>query len=201
MPFALLVCSSDHGYLQSLRTRTVTHSHRHKQLKTYKRAGIMTKTHSQMHACLHKCTYRDTRAHAHSLMRDFLTFLHVPLENIDESPFKNNSSLVGSLNDLQLFHQHIIITFIMLDRTGLSHCGRRWTLYHNIEAIKSLLSMNTLYLCSTQKLTSQENILQLLKWCITTIKLNVACMVHCLISEQKKLLEEERTHGCIVALD
>lgn len=53
-----------------------------------------------------------------SLMRDFLTFPHAPLENIDESPFKNNSRLVGSLNDLQLFQQHIIITFIMLDCAG-----------------------------------------------------------------------------------
>lgn len=58
------------------------------------------------------CTAGDMRAHAHSLMRVFLTFPHVPLENIDESPFKNNSCLVGSLNDLQLFHQHVIIAFI-----------------------------------------------------------------------------------------
>lgn len=87
----------------------------------------VTHTHSQIHACLHKCTKRHTFAHAHSLMRNFLTFLHVPQENIDESPFKNNSRLVGSLNDLQLFQQHVIITFIMLDCTGLGHCGRGWT--------------------------------------------------------------------------
>ena len=59
-----------------------------------------------------------TRAHAHTLMRYFLTFLHVPLENIDESPFKNNSCLVGSLSDLQFYCQHIIITFIMSDCAG-----------------------------------------------------------------------------------
>lgn len=74
--------------------------------KTEKGTGAQKRTH---------WTTGDVRAHAHSLMRDFLTFLHVPLENIDESPFKNNSCLVGSLNDLQLFHQHIIITFIMWD--------------------------------------------------------------------------------------
>ena len=59
-----------------------------------------------------------TRAHARTLMRYFLTFLHVPLENIDESPFKNNSCLVGSLSDLQFYCQHIIITFIMSDCAG-----------------------------------------------------------------------------------
>lgn len=68
-----------------------------------------------MHAAVHMA---DAHAHAPGLMRDFLTFPHVPLENIDESPFKNNSRLVGSLNDLQLFQQHIIITFIMLDCAG-----------------------------------------------------------------------------------
>jgi len=62
--------------------------------------------------------YGHTRAHARTLMRYFLTFLHVPLENIDESPFKNNSCLVGSLSDLQFYCQHIIITFIMSDRAG-----------------------------------------------------------------------------------
>lgn len=82
------------------------------------KAYTMTQSDSQMHAWVHQCTRGDTHAHAPSLMRDFLTFLHVPLENIDESPFKNNSPLVGSLNDLQLFHQHIIITFIMLDCAG-----------------------------------------------------------------------------------
>lgn len=62
-------------------------------------------------------------------MRDFLTFLYAPLENIDESPFKNNSRLVGSLNDLQLYHKHIIIAFIMLGvyrvRTGPSSAPKR----------------------------------------------------------------------------
>lgn len=43
-----------------------------------------------------QCTLRycHTQAHTHThspiIMRDFLTFLHAPLENIDESPFKNN---------------------------------------------------------------------------------------------------------------
>lgn len=88
----------------------------------------MTLARSQMHAwLLHNRMEGGTHTHAHTLMRDFLTFLHVPQENIDEFPFKNNSRLVGSLNDLQLFHQHIIITFIMLDCTGLGHCGKRWT--------------------------------------------------------------------------
>lgn len=124
-------------------------------------------------------------------MRDFLTFLHVPLENIDESPFKNNSRLVGSLNDLQLFHQHIIIAFIMLDCTGLGHCGRRWTFSHTIEAIKSLSYVNTLSLCSAQKLTPQEKSLQLLEWCISQHKTKpVALTVHCLISERKPIRGE-----------
>lgn len=99
----------------------------HSETQKHTQVVAVTHTHSQMHACLHKCTKRDTLAHAHSLMRNFLTFLHVPQENIDESPFKNNSRLVGSLNDLQLFQQHVIITFIMLDCTGLGHCGRGWT--------------------------------------------------------------------------
>ncbi len=137
-----------------------------------------------MHAWLHKRMEEDTCAHAHSLMRDFLTFLHVPLENIDESPFKNNSRLVGSLNDLQLFHQHIIITFIMLDCTALGHCGRRWTFYHTIEVIKSLFYVNTLYLYCTQKLTSKEKSLQILKWCINHYKTKpVAFRMNYLIKE------------------
>ena len=82
---------------------------RHKQLHT--RYGAHTPAPAHMHI------------HAHILMRDFLTFLPASQENIDESPFKNNSRLVGSLNDLQLFHPHVIITFIMLDRLGLGHCS------------------------------------------------------------------------------
>lgn len=97
----------------------------HWEVQTITKAYTRTRNGaSGANMCTHRTT-GDMHAHAHSLMRDFLTFLHVPLENIDESPFKNNSCLVGSLNDLQLFHQHIIITFIMWDCADQGCCCTR----------------------------------------------------------------------------
>lgn len=123
-------------------------------------------------------------------MRYFLTFLHVPLENIDESPFKNNSRLVGSLNDLQLFHQNIIITFIMLDCTVLGHCCRRWTFKHNSGDYKLTFHEYTLLMFHSE-VNIKIKMFTALRACISHYKIKLLHLWHIVWRVKKNLFEKK----------